>query len=114
MDGNHKNSAYEGGGYHFSSPQEVEEISRQRKAGWNWIKSIGSHIFKEGVNLTKISIPVAFFEPRSFLQRCCDNWCFIDLLVEAGRVRIRIIKSQLKEEIFRRIHPWKIAKISFP
>lgn len=28
---------------------------------------------------------MAFFETRSFLQRCCDNWCYMDLLVEAGR-----------------------------
>lgn len=35
---------------------------------------VGSHMFKEGINLTKISLPVCLFEPRSFLERLTTNW----------------------------------------
>jgi hypothetical protein len=31
-------------------------------------------MFREGINLTKISLPVCLFEPRSFLERMTSNW----------------------------------------
>jgi hypothetical protein len=31
-------------------------------------------MFKEGINLTKISLPVCLFEARSFLERMTTNW----------------------------------------
>lgn len=40
-------------------------------------------MLREGINLTKISLPVKVFEPRSFLQRVTDNWAYIDLLEKA-------------------------------
>ncbi|EFJ40244.1 hypothetical protein VOLCADRAFT_108254 [Volvox carteri f. nagariensis] len=52
---------------------------------WNWLKRMGSHIFKEGINLTKISLPVCLFEPRSFLERLTTNWEYNSLLVAAAR-----------------------------
>ncbi len=45
---------------------------------------VGSHIFKEGINLTKISLPVCLFEPRSFLERLTINWEYNSLLVAAA------------------------------
>lgn len=39
------------------------------------VQDIGSHLLRDGLNLTKISMPVKLFEPRSWLERMCDNWC---------------------------------------
>ncbi|EIE27493.1 hypothetical protein COCSUDRAFT_21423 [Coccomyxa subellipsoidea C-169] len=55
----------------------------QRQAIWDLLKNLGSHLLREGVNLTKVSLPVKVFEPRSFLQRITDNWAYIDLLEKA-------------------------------
>ena len=52
------------GGYTFDSPEDKQQLAAQRTALWAWLKSMGSHMFKEGINLTKISLPVCLFEPR--------------------------------------------------
>jgi hypothetical protein len=39
------------------------------------LQDVGSHLLRDGLNLTKISMPVKLFEPRSWLERMCDNWC---------------------------------------
>ena len=70
-------------GYVFDSPADLEEIAMQRQAIWDLLKNLGSHLLREGVNLTKVSLPVKVFEPRSFLQRITDNWAYIDLLQSA-------------------------------
>ena len=70
-------------GYVFDSPADLEEIAMQRQAIWDLLKNLGSHLLREGVNLTKVSLPVKVFEPRSFLQRITDNWAYIDLLQKA-------------------------------
>lgn len=38
------------------------------------LKHVGSNMFREGINLTKISLPVCLFEARSFLERMTTNW----------------------------------------
>ena len=38
-----------------------------------WAQDVGSHL-REGLNLTKVSMPVKLFEPRSWLERMADNW----------------------------------------
>lgn len=68
------------GGYVYESPEELAAMKLQRSAVWEWLKDIGSHLLSDGLNLTKISMPVKLFEPRSWLERMCDNWCYLDLL----------------------------------
>ena len=48
---------------------------------------MGSTVLTEGANMTKMSLPVALFEPRSFLERLTDNWCYMDLLAAAADSR---------------------------
>lgn len=33
----------------------------------------------EGKNIVSISLPVRIFEPRSTLERICDNWAYIPI-----------------------------------
>eukprot|EP00762_Andalucia_godoyi_P003665 ANDGO_00721.mRNA.1 Oxysterol-binding protein 9 len=58
------------GGYVFRDDNEVKQ---QRKCMWSFVKTLGSSAL-QGQDLTKVSLPVRIFEPRSFLERLCDNW----------------------------------------
>jgi hypothetical protein len=71
-------------GYVFNSPADMQDIRMQRQAIWGLLKSLGSHILREGVNLTRITLPIRVFEPRSFLQRLTDNWAYVHLLGQAA------------------------------
>lgn len=71
-------------GYVFNTPADMQDIRMQRQAIWGLLKRLGSHILREGVNLTRITLPVRVFEPRSFLQRLTDNWAYIHLLEQAA------------------------------
>ncbi|KAG2496088.1 hypothetical protein HYH03_005691 [Edaphochlamys debaryana] len=73
-----------GGGYHFDTPAHLAELKEQRAQLWAWLKGVGSHMFKEGINLTKISLPVCLFEARSFLERLTTNWEYNSLLQHAA------------------------------
>lgn len=57
------------GGYHFNTPEHVAALKAQRTQLWAWLKSFGSNMFKEGINLTRISLPVCLFEPRRYANR---------------------------------------------
>ncbi|KAF5842676.1 hypothetical protein DUNSADRAFT_5752 [Dunaliella salina] len=72
------------GGYTFDTPEHKEQLKAQRQQLWQWLKHVGSNMFKEGINLTKISLPVCLFEPRSFLERVTANWDYLDLLNAAA------------------------------
>lgn len=72
------------GGYIFNSPEDAAELKAQRAQLWQWLKHMGSNMFRDGINLTKISLPVCLFEPRSFLERMTTNWEYLDLLVNAA------------------------------
>eukprot|EP00198_Chlamydomonas_reinhardtii_P005127 XP_001694463.1 predicted protein [Chlamydomonas reinhardtii] len=72
------------GGYRFDTPEHQQQLREQRTQLWNWLKGVGAHMFKEGINLTKISLPVCLFEPRSFLERLTTNWEYNSLLVAAA------------------------------
>lgn len=65
------------GGYRFT---DQEEIRQQRKQMWTFVKSIGASAL-QGQDLTKVSLPVIIFEPRSFLERVADNWTGIETLL---------------------------------
>ncbi|CAL5223830.1 g6406 [Coccomyxa viridis] len=71
-------------GYVFNSPADMQDIRMQRQAVWGLLKNLGSHILREGVNLTRITLPIRVFETRSFLQRLTDNWAYIHLLEQAA------------------------------
>lgn len=61
------------GGFHFN---DEEDIKKQRRAIWDFIKNIGASVF-EGKDLVSVSLPVYIFEPRSFLERLTDNWVYL-------------------------------------
>lgn len=72
------------GGYRFDTAEHKAALKEQRAQLWTWLKNVGSNMFREGINLTKISLPVCLFEPRSFLERLTTNWEYNDLLVRAA------------------------------
>eukprot|EP00163_Fabomonas_tropica_P030325 TRINITY_DN679_c1_g1_i13.p1 TRINITY_DN679_c1_g1~~TRINITY_DN679_c1_g1_i13.p1 ORF type:complete len:408 (-),score=133.68 TRINITY_DN679_c1_g1_i13:373-1596(-) len=64
---------------------DEEALSEQRKVAWNLVKQIGSNIM-EGKDLTRVSLPVRIFEPRSFLERVTDYWTYLPVyLPKAAR-----------------------------
>eukprot|EP00696_Hemimastix_kukwesjijk_P004896 gnl/Hemi2/16262_TR5406_c0_g1_i1.p1 gnl/Hemi2/16262_TR5406_c0_g1~~gnl/Hemi2/16262_TR5406_c0_g1_i1.p1 ORF type:complete len:410 (-),score=155.90 gnl/Hemi2/16262_TR5406_c0_g1_i1:252-1481(-) len=71
------NARPQAGGYRFVNK---EEIASQRGIMWEFLKSVGSAIL-EGKDLLSVSLPVRIFEPRSFLERICDNWAFAPTLL---------------------------------
>jgi len=46
------------------------------------IKSLGKNLLAGNLDLLKVSLPVAMFEPRSYLQKLADPW--VSEGVEAG------------------------------
>lgn len=81
-------------GYRFDSNEWVAEVKQQRNATWEWLKGVGSKVF-EGVNLTRISLPVRLFEGRSYLERIRDNWVYLELLERAVRERDPVQRLRL-------------------
>ena len=71
------------GGFRFNSPDNLRQTEVHRKATWKWIRGLGGRLV-EGINLTKVSLPVEIFEDRSFLQRLPDSWAQFDLVLEAA------------------------------
>jgi hypothetical protein len=63
--------AHSSGGYAFNDPAAIEE---QRGIVWEVLKQVASSVTKS--NLISISLPVRLFEPRSYLERITDAWCF--------------------------------------
>lgn len=72
------------GGYRFDTPEHKAALKAQRAQIWSWLKNIGSNMMRDGINLTKISLPVCLFEARSFLERMTTNWDYLDLLIKAS------------------------------
>ncbi|KAL9652259.1 hypothetical protein ABK040_011919 [Willaertia magna] len=70
----------ESGGYLFTNEEEIKE---QRNSIWEMVRKLGSALL-EGKDLVSVSLPVYVFEPRSFLQRLPDLWCFHRLLNQAS------------------------------
>lgn len=59
------------GGFKYSN----EEVKDQRKAAFEFLKRVGKSLLS-GKDLVSVSMPVTLFEPRSFLERLTDVWCF--------------------------------------
>ena len=72
------------GGYRYTTEAERKLLERQKKVIWSWLKKVGRNLISEGVNLTKVSLPVELFESKSFLERVCDSWSYLDLLQRAA------------------------------
>ncbi|KAJ6232620.1 oxysterol-binding protein [Anaeramoeba flamelloides] len=58
-----------------------EEAKKQRVFCWELVKSIGKEIL-DGKELTRISLPIGLFEPRSFLERLADSFAFAPIYLE--------------------------------
>lgn len=67
---------------------------RMRQAIWELLKSLGAHLLREGINLTKVSLPVKVFEPRSFLERVTDNFSYLGLLAAAADAPDPVLRMQ--------------------
>jgi len=52
-----------------------EELAKQRGVIWDVIKELGHSVF-EGRELTEISLPIYLFEPKSFLAKMTEGWCY--------------------------------------
>eukprot|EP01091_Cochliopodium_minus_P009362 TRINITY_DN2295_c0_g1_i1.p1 TRINITY_DN2295_c0_g1~~TRINITY_DN2295_c0_g1_i1.p1 ORF type:complete len:385 (+),score=126.84 TRINITY_DN2295_c0_g1_i1:31-1185(+) len=64
------------GGFHFNDP---EIVSKQRTAIWDMAKQFGQNLISGGEerSIVNVSLPVYLFEPRSYLERITDNWCYV-------------------------------------
>jgi hypothetical protein len=69
---------------HPHPKKKITQVAAQRKAVWDIVKGLGSRLLRDGLNLTRTSLPVAVFEPRSFVQRVADNWAYLGLLDAAA------------------------------
>ena len=83
----------------------------QRKAVWTWVRGLGGKL-AEGINLTKVSLPVEIFEPRSFLQRLSDSWIYLDLLIAAAECadpveRLRLLVAFAISGLVQQVPPCK-------
>ncbi len=58
------------------------------------MKSLGAHLLRDGVNLTKVSLPVRVFEPRSFLERISDSFAYMHLLEAAAEAEDPVARMQ--------------------
>eukprot|EP01100_Stratorugosa_tubuloviscum_P008315 TRINITY_DN345_c4_g1_i1.p1 TRINITY_DN345_c4_g1~~TRINITY_DN345_c4_g1_i1.p1 ORF type:complete len:361 (-),score=190.07 TRINITY_DN345_c4_g1_i1:115-1197(-) len=55
--------------------EDQEIVKVQRAAAWDLIKQMGQNL-TQGASVINISMPVRLFEPRSYLQRITDGWCY--------------------------------------
>ncbi|EFA85771.1 oxysterol binding family protein [Heterostelium album PN500] len=67
-----QNQRHPSGGWKFVD--EVE-LKKQRGVCWELVKSAGNSLI-EGKELVNTSLPIALFEPRSFLEKLTDTWCY--------------------------------------
>jgi len=59
---------------------DEKAIADQRGVVWELIKQLGKAV-TEGASLTRIAIPVNVAEPRTYLQRICDGWCYAPIFL---------------------------------
>ncbi|EGG13889.1 oxysterol binding family protein [Cavenderia fasciculata] len=67
-----QNTRHQNGGWKFI---DETELKKQRGVCWELVKSVGNSII-EGKELTNTSLPIGLFEPRSFLEKLTDTWCY--------------------------------------
>eukprot|EP01091_Cochliopodium_minus_P000811 TRINITY_DN1071_c0_g1_i1.p1 TRINITY_DN1071_c0_g1~~TRINITY_DN1071_c0_g1_i1.p1 ORF type:complete len:213 (-),score=60.11 TRINITY_DN1071_c0_g1_i1:166-771(-) len=89
-----------GGGFLFDDP---EMMKKHRSAAWDMIKKMGKSLIasKEEKSVVNVTLPVYIFEPRSYLERICDNWCYLpDMMSKASKTtdpveRMRWVVTEL-------------------
>jgi len=70
--------AYPTGGFKCSDTENV--VATQRNVVWDLIKQMGQNV-TQGVSIINISMPVSIFEPRSYLERITDPWCYAPIFL---------------------------------
>ena len=99
------------GGFRFNSPDNPRQTEVHCNATWKWIRGLGGRLV-EGINLTKVSLPVEIFEDRSFPQRLPDSWAQFDLLLEAAKCadpveRLRLMVAFAISGLVNQVSPAK-------
>ncbi len=59
---------------------DLEQLESQKGVMTHLVKSFGSNLI-QGKSVVNVSLPVRIFEPRSFLQRIPDAWCFAPIFL---------------------------------
>jgi len=59
---------------------DAEELAKQKGVIGDLIKNMGQNLLN-GIDVINISLPVRIFEPRSFLERITDTWCFFTFIL---------------------------------
>jgi len=59
---------------------DMEQLESQKGVFAHLIKSFGANLMS-GKSVVNVSLPVRVFEPRSFLQRIPDAWCYAPLFL---------------------------------
>jgi len=67
------------GGWKVSDEQAIKE---QRGVVWDLIKQLGQSLTQGEMSLTKVATPVHIAEPRSYLERICDGWCYAPIYLK--------------------------------
>lgn len=73
--------AHEEGGY---GCQDAALIDRQRGVIVEVMKGIGKNLLSGNFDILKLSLPVALFEPRSYLEKLTDPWVYPHFLDNAA------------------------------
>ena len=71
------------GGWKFTN---ADSVKRQRDIAFGFAMSLPKQ-FLDGKDLVSVSLPVALFEARSFLERITDNWCHMGLMRKAAAAK---------------------------
>jgi len=66
------NDACPTGGY---KSEDWDQIKAQREVAWDLIKQMGQNL-TNGRSIINVTMPARIFEPRSYLQRIADGWCY--------------------------------------
>jgi hypothetical protein len=60
---------------------DEKAIKEQRGVVWDLIKQLGQSL-TQGASLTRIAVPVHIAEPRSYLERIVDGWCYAPIYLK--------------------------------
>jgi hypothetical protein len=82
------NDACPTGGY---KSEDWEQIKAQREVAWDLIKQMGQNL-TNGRSIINVTMPARIFEPRSYLQRIADGWCYAPIyLTQAANILLDFI-----------------------
>jgi len=99
-------------GYGGSKATNKEELAKQRGVLTALLKKMGRNIM-EGKSIINISLPVSIFEPRSFLERITDVWCYLPCYLPKAAVakepieRLKWVVTFVVSGLFRGVKQMK-------